>query len=261
MISARDIINEIEKVYPKELAMSWDNPGLICGHADKPVNSILIALDADNSTVERAVSSKADMIITHHPMIFGQIKQVNDSDAIGRKLLKLIENGICCYAMHTNFDIAADGMGDIVAKRLGMDSLMPLEQTAEGNDRKLGIGFISRLSEPMKVHELSLRVKEAFGLSSGWYYDAGRPVQTVAVCPGSGKGMMNEVMAAGADVFITGDTGHHDGLDYIDTGISLIDAGHFGLEHIFVEKMNRFISERFPTIAVTLEVKDERQFI
>ena len=261
-IKSSDIIAEIEKSYPRSLAMSWDNPGLICGHYDKEINKVLIALDADNHTVDKALESGVDMILTHHPMIFGSIKQINDADFLGRKLLKLIENGICCYAMHTNFDIASEGMGDIVAEKLGIASLSPLEKTYEQEGEKsLGIGFIGDLAEAMTVKELSLLVKEKFKLSSAWFYDAGRTVKRIAVCPGSGKGMMDEVKASGADVFITGDTGHHDGLDYIDAGISLIDAGHFGLEHIFADKMNNFLAAGFPTLETALEVTDERQFI
>ena len=258
-----EIIEKIEEKYPRSLALEWDNPGLICGHHDKRIDAVMLALDADRRVIERAVKEGADLILTHHPMIFGSLKQVNDENALGRKLLYLIENGIACYAMHTNFDIAKDGMGDGVAKRLNIKALEPLEATNISENEPIGIGFVGETDKPegISAKELSENVKKCFGLDAAWYYDAKRPIRRIAVCPGSGKGMMKEVVAVKADAFITGDTGHHDGLDYIDEGISLIDAGHFGLEHIFTDIMAEFFMKNLPEVKLIKEVADERKFI
>ncbi len=258
-----EIIEKIEEKYPRHLALDWDNPGLICGHHDKIINSVMLALDADNRVIEKAVKEGVDLILTHHPMIFGSLKKVNDENALGRKLLCLIENRIACYAMHTNFDIAKNGMGDGVAKRLNIKFSEPLEVTGVSENEHVGIGFVGEIdnTEGISTKELAENVKKCFGLDTVWYYDAGTPIRRIAVCPGSGKGMMREVMAAKADVFITGDTGHHDGLDYIDENISLIDGGHFGLEHIFADIMAEFFMKNLPKVKVIKEAADARKFI
>lgn len=262
-VKLSQIIKKIEEVYPRSLALEWDNPGLICGHRDKSIETVMLALDADNRTIERAAGEHADLLLTHHPLIFGSVKQVNDDNALGRKLLALIENGIACYAMHTNFDIAEGGMADSVAKRLSMRITAPLEITAASEGGNLGIGFIAELEEPqgLTASELAEYVKTCFKLDKAWYYDAGRRIHRVAVCPGSGKGMLKEVIASGADAFITGDTGHHDGIDYKDEDITLIDVGHYGLEHIFADVMYDFLTDYFPELKLIKEMTDERKFI
>ena len=260
-VKASEIINAIENAYPRSLAESWDNPGLLCGRRDKEVENIVIALDASSRVVEYAVRIGADMILTHHPVIFDGIRSVSDDTFTGRKLLAMIEHGIACYAMHTNFDIAKGGMAYAAAEKMGLKDCIPLEHTGEQDGAPVGIGFVSDLQKTMSASELAAFSKQCFGLRSVFYYDGGKPIKRVAVCPGSGRHMMPAVIAAGADAFITGDTGHHDGMDYADEGITLIDAGHFGVEHIFTEHMKNFLETRFPELKLYEEVTDERQYV
>lgn len=257
-----EIIDTIEKTYPRNLALDWDNPGLICGRRDKEINTAYICLDADNLNIDRALKDNADLILSHHPMIFGSIRQINDGTALGLKLLRLIENGTACYAMHTNYDIAVEGMCKETARRLNAMPLSPLEITGASDDGELGVGFVYELNgEGCTAKELSMTVKKAFGLDTLWYYDGGRKIRRVAVCPGSGRKMMDVVLAQGADAFITGDTGHHDGLDYKDAGITLIDAGHYGIEKTYIDAMYKFMHEHFPDIKLIKGAEDEREFI
>ena len=165
--------------------------------------------------------------------------------------------------MHTNFDIGRGGMADIVAKRLGVENIRPIEITGEDEGGSLGIGFAAEFSDTdgFTARELSALLKERFSLERVWYYDSGRPIKRIAVCPGSGKGMMTEVLSLGVDAYITGDTGHHDGLDYKDAGVTLIDAGHYGLEHVFIDEMSEFISNKFPLLKIVKGAEDEREFV
>ena len=261
---AEEIIQTIESFYPRSLAESWDNPGLLAGRRGMEVETVLIALDASRRAVDRAVQEHADMILTHHPLIFGKTGSVTDETFLGRKLLALLENRICCYAMHTNFDIARGGMAYIAAERLGLTDFRPLEVTGEQGGEPVGIGFVGELKpeDPaLTAEELAVFCKKKFGLHAAFYYDGGRPIRRIAVCPGSGRHMMDAVIAANADAFVTGDTGHHDGMDYVDEGITLVDAGHFGVEHIFTEHMKHFLEEHFPDLKLIEEVTDERQYV
>lgn len=258
-----ELMEKLEKLAPPELALSWDNPGLICGRRDKEVQRVLLALDADNEAVEKAVREGCDLLLTHHPMIFKAVQKVNDSTALGRKLLRLIQADICCYGMHTNFDAAPGCMADLVCDRMGMTKEGPMEPSVDGNGipQSYGIGFVGRLSTPATAAALATRLKEQFSLNGAVFYDAGKPILRVAVCPGSGRGMLGLAEKLQADAFITGDMGHHDGIDALDDGISLIDAGHFGLEHLFTAFMAEFLRREAPDLTVLLEETDHRRFV
>ena len=261
-MKAGELILQLEQLAPPRMALSWDNPGLICGRHEKEIRKIMIALDATEETVERAAEEGCDLILTHHPMIFRAISKVNDETPLGRKLLRLIRADICCYAMHTNFDAAPGCMADIVCERMGMKKEAPLEPAREddGTVADHGIGFIGSLEQPLSCASLTALLRERFGLNGAVYYDSGKMISRAAVCPGSGHGMLEAAVRAKADVLITGDMGHHDGIDALDAGISLIDAGHFGLEHVFVGFMQNWIREHAPEFTVLLDETDRRHF-
>ena len=191
----REIIKEIEARFPKHYAMEWDNVGLQVGRSDKEVKRIYLALDATDEVIEEAADWGADMLITHHPMIFKAMKKINDEDFIGRRVLKLIRDDISYYAMHTNYDV------------MGMAELA---------------GNVKIFGEPdMQVHRLG-------------------------VFPGSGKSAISVSLEKGVDVLVTGDIDHHEGIDAVAQKMAVIDAGHYGVEHIFIADMEHFCRERFP---------------
>ncbi len=246
-------IAELNKLAPEEYACDWDNPGLLAGQSDKEIGKVLIALDATDEVVEQAVKGKADLLLTHHPLIFAPVRHVNDSDFIGRRLLKLIRNEICCYAMHTNFDAAPGCMADLAAGRLHLLDAQPLEVMGEADGTPYGIGRAGILLEAVSLRELAEQVKEAFGLPCVAVYGAARTrdlIRRAAICPGSGKGMAAAAKKAGAQVLITGDIGHHDGIDAAADGVAVIDAGHYGLEHIFIDFMAEYCREKIDRGAV-----------
>ena len=260
-IKAREIIDRIEEHFPKGLALEWDNPGLLCGSRDKTVRKVMIALDCTDKVVDEAVEKGCDLVLTHHPLIFGSIKAVNDESFIGRRLIKLIKNDISLYAMHTNFDSGKEGMGHIVAERLSLKEICPMEITGQQDGADVGIGTFGELPDSMSAKELSEFIRDRFSIGQVIYYDAGRPIKKAAICPGSGKGMMKYAKELHADAFITGDMGHHDGIDAVSEGITLIDAGHYGLEHIFVPYMKDFLEKHFPGIEIICHELDERRYV
>lgn len=245
-----EVIEKLEQLSPTRFACSWDNIGLLVGRNDQEVLRIGISLDATNSVIEKAVQQKIDLLITHHPVIFSSLKRINDEDFLGRKILKLTEHKIACYAMHTNFDVLG-GMAQLVEKKLGLFECVPLEVTAEEEGTLYGIGSVSKFPEKMSLQKSAEFVKEKFHLPHVAIF--GNPetmVQRVAICAGSGRGMIEEVLKKGAEVFITGDIGHHEGLDALDQGVTVIDAGHYGLEHIFMEFMEQYLKERIPALEI-----------
>ena len=214
--------------------------------------------------------------MTHHPIIFRGVKSINDQSALGLKLLDLIRNDVSVFSMHTNFDSCPGGMADIVCAALGLRKTGLMEPTgflpentqngaAEGlqlrvvetegdvNPDAYGIGFTAELPELLSAAELAARVKACFGLPFVQYYDAGMPIRRIACCPGSGRGELKEVLSLGVDAFLSGDMGHHEGLDLCEEGISLLDAGHYGLEHIFVHYIAGFLRAQFPEAEIIEE--------
>lgn len=242
------ILRQLECLAPKEYACDWDNPGLLAGRLDKDVKKVLVALDVTDEVVEQAVTSQTDLLLTHHPLIFKALKQVNDQDFISGRILKLIQADISYYAAHTNFDAAPGGMADLAARRLELAAESPLEVVGEQDGLPFGIGKIGLLPEPVSLKRLGEIVKERFGLPFVTIYGLGAvrgQVSRIAVSPGSGRSMITPALLAGVQVLITGDIGHHEGIDAVANQLAVIDAGHYGLEHIFIEFMERYLRQQF----------------
>ncbi len=199
--------------------------------------------------------------MTHHPLIFSGMKSVVGSDFIGARVLELSQNNINYYAMHTNFDVAV--MCKLAAEPYGFEEFMPLETTQivaddRGFGDAYGIGAIGDLEEPQTLGELAQFTKEAFGLSSVKLFgDADMECECIAIVPGSGKSYVDIAVESGADVLITGDIDHHAGIDAVAQGMAIIDAGHYGIEHIYIEYMRQMLAELAPELEVGTEKKKE----
>ncbi len=244
-MQCRELIDLLEREVPICAAESWDNPGFLVGDKEQEVKKILVTLDITNEAAETAIKEDVDFILAHHPVIFSKIQKCTSDDFLQRKLLKLIRNGICCYGMHTNYDVCR--MCSAAAEKLSL----PIEEAVEESScpdmqaQKKGIGFISTLKEAAALKDYAKTVKEAFQLEAVMIY--GNPeqkVQRIAMVPGSGRSMIQNAVNKGADVLITGDFGHHEGLDAMDMGLCVIDAGHYGLEQVFIHDMEEFLKER-----------------
>ncbi len=245
----KEIIQVIEAAYPREAALDFDNVGLLAGRTEKEVKSVYIALDATDAVIDRAVEAGADMLITHHPLIVSPLKKVTDEDFVSRRVVKLIQNDISYYAMHTNYDVL--GMAELAEKILGIRNTEVLDITMEKDGKPEGIGRIGELEKPMTLEECCVYVKHKLNLGSLKVFgDMQAEVSRLAISPGSGKTAIAAAIAKGADVLVTGDIGHHDGLDAVEQGLSVIDAGHYGTEYIFIDDMRRFLEDKLPVLDV-----------
>lgn len=259
-MTCREIIEQIEQVYGREHAMSWDNVGLLVGDGEAETDAVLLALDATDDVIEQAVAQGVALLVTHHPLIFHGMKRITAEDFVGRRVIRLIQNGIACYAMHTNFDVGA--MGREAAKRLGMRNVMVLETTGESKEEPLGIGAAGTVGPGQTVRSLAEEVKRVFALDTVRIFgEVSRGVTRIAVVPGSGSSEITEAIRAHADVLVTGDIDHHDGLDAAAQGLSVIDAGHYGLEHIFAEYMEAFLRERLKDQVKIIRAREAAPFV
>ncbi len=245
----REIMQVIEASYPREAALDFDNVGLLAGRAEKEVERVYIALDAVDAVIDRAIEAGADMLITHHPLIFSPLKKITDEDFISRRIVKLIQNDISYYAMHTNYDVL--GMAELSEKILGIRDPEVLDVTMEKEGRPEGIGRVGVLEKPMTLEECCVYVKHRLNLGSLKVFgDMQAEVSRLAISPGSGKTAIAAAIAKGADVLVTGDIGHHDGLDAVEQGLAVIDAGHYGTEYIFIDDMRNFLTDKLPVLDV-----------
>lgn len=242
-------MEKIEEKYPVSFAEHWDNSGFLVGDRNWEVKKVFLALDVTDETLKSAIAAGADMMITHHPLIFSGMKQVTAGDFIGRRILKLIENHICYYAMHTNFDVL--GMAELSADLLKLTKRQVLEVTFEEGNRREGIGRTGMLPETMTLKACGSFVKEQYDLPFVKLYgDPERKVQKAAICTGSGKSLMKEVLRQKAEVYVTADMDYHSAMDAVAQGVSIIDAGHYGTEYIFMEYMKQELQKMLPNLAV-----------
>lgn len=234
-----EVVSVIENICPKTAACEWDNPGLIAGDMDAEVHSIMVALDATTEVIDAAIKEKVDMLITHHPLIFGSIRQINSEDVVGKRVLKMLRHGINYYAAHTNFDVKA--MATLSASMLGLEAPEVLEVTSNNDGVEEGIGRISDVFESSAKIWIE-KVKACFELDQVIVYgDVDRVVRRVAISPGSGKSMIPVAIEKKADLLITGDITHHDGIDAVEAGLTVVDASHYGLEYIFIDYIARIL--------------------
>ncbi len=265
-----EILWRLDDEIPLSYAESWDNSGLQVGRRNTDVEKVYIALDATNQVLAHCIEVGADLLVTHHPLLMDGIKKISADDLHGEKILTLAEQGIVHYAAHTNFD--ATYMGVLCSDYLHLEDARVLEETPDeemgsqpdlsGEDRqrppRLGIGMLGDLPRWMTVRECCTIVKQAFGLKTVKVFgDLSQKVHRAAICPGSGKSLIGVAIDKAADIYITGDIGHHDGIDAVDQGIVILDAGHYGLEHVFIPWMDQFFRRNFPQLTVFTEPIEE----
>lgn len=245
MPTVRDIACAIEAFAPRSLQESYDNSGLQAGEPDMEVKAALICLDVTEDIMDEAVRRGCNLVISHHPLLFKGLKEITGSTACQRIVMRAIKNDIAIYSAHTNLDSAWEGVSHEMAHSLGLEDLQVL---SPGHDGPMtGLGLVGKLSRPMPAMEFLRKVKEAFHVKC-LRYSSRTPkvvVRTVAVCGGSGAGLIREAIDSGADVYVTGDLKYHDFTDY-GLDLLLADIGHFESELCSEKIFSRIIREKFP---------------
>ena len=249
-MKVKELTGWLDGRYPSSAAEHWDNVGLLVGDDEEEVSHVFLALDLTESTLAQAIDGGADMIITHHPMIFEGQKKINNLTFTGRRILSLIKHNIQYYAMHTNYDIL--GMAELSADYLQLTDREVLSVTAETQDGQEGFGRVGELPRKMSLKECGEFVRNALSLNDVKIYgDPDTQVEKAAICTGSGKSMISDVLAKGAQVYVTGDIDHHTGIDAEAQGLTIVDAGHYGTEYIFMKAMEKVLKEQYPNLQIT----------
>ena len=230
MTTVADILKFVEALAPRSMKMDWDNVGLLCGSRSTPVTKILVALDPFEHVCAEAAQWGAQLIVTHHPMIFRPLSSVTDETSIGRGLMTLIRNGICAVNAHTNLDQAPGGVNDELARRLALVNVEVIDPCGvTENGESWGLLRMGEVPE-QPLDAFLNRVKTLLRCEGLRYVNGGKPVRKVAVGGGSCADGMLDALAAGCDTFVTSDIKYNQFWDAHDLGLNLIDAGHFATE-------------------------------
>ena len=221
-MTVRELYAMLDARYPRALSAEWDHDGMQCSpDPDAPVRRVLTALDVTEATVERAVAIRADVILSHHPLLFHPVHEVVADEGVGRRIIRLLSLGISVLSFHTRADAAARGVNDLLA-----DALSILELSAFAD----GLGRVGCLAAPTTVDAFARRVASVLGAPMVTVGDAGRPVHRVAVLGGSGKSGIEAAIASGADTFLSGRLSYETVNEARELGINLLEAGHFYTE-------------------------------
>jgi len=253
-----DIIDVIEEIAPPWFAAEWDNSGLQLGDPGAEVKSVLVALDPLPQVVAEAAKLGCGLVLAHHPLFFRPVRRLDTSFGQGEAVAGAVRAGIAVYSAHTSFDRAPFGVSDALARKIGIKRPSVLEQ-AEGWPKGFGFGKRGELSRSMTADEFSAHLKKSLDVSSVRLMgDPDRKVRKIAVCGGSGSDMAVAAACAGADCFVTGDIKYHEALDALDTGMAIIDVGHFGSELPGVTRLAELMKKEFAKRKMKADIRLSR---
>lgn len=234
------VIEQLNSLYPPQLAEDWDKAGLAVGDLNAPVRKIYFSMDAVTETVEDALAWDADLIFTHHPFIFDPLASVSTSNDRGANIHRLIRHSCALFSAHTNGDSARGGVNDVLALLLGVRGTRPMIPSL--SDESLGLGRVGNLPAPVTLRDFADSVSRALPETAQGVRVSGDPqkvISTVAVLGGSGGSLLNEAVSSGADVYVTSDLKHHDMLDFLEAQ-----------RNLFMEQGQTFEQARESTMAV-----------
>ena len=245
-MKVKEVIKVIEDFAPLSIQEGWDNSGLCIGSPDAEVTSVLLGLDCTPELVDEAIACGADMIVTHHPLIFSGLKKISPDDQVGGAVIKAIKAGISIYAAHTNADKVIAGVSGAMAARLGLENVSILDEDGDGT----GLGVVGDLPCSLSAEEAVALVKEKFSLKAMRTSRPVGPVSRVAMCGGSGGSLIKAAMASGAQLYISGDISYHN--FFTREGFMIMDIGHYESEIEIVDILFSLLRKNFPTFAVRI---------
>ena len=255
MTKVKDILDFLETVAPGYMKMEWDNVGLLCGDEDQCVTKVMVALDPFESVCREAKDANADLLLTHHPLIFQAPNAVTTGTELGRSILFLAKNGISAVNAHTNLDCAPGGVNDVLADTLGLADVSVIAPVGtDQNGEPWGLLRQGTVQEQSLADFLKI-VKEKLGCNGLRYVDCGKAVHKVAVGGGSCGSELEAAAEAGCDTFVTADVKYNQFFTAREQGLNIIDAGHFHTENPVCKVLADKLQAAFPEITVVLSQK------
>jgi dinuclear metal center YbgI/SA1388 family protein len=249
MTVLKDLILHFDQIWPPFQAEDWDRPGLMLGSVDSDVLKVLVSVDCTEKVISEAIEIGADLLVSHHPLFLRGVTALPEESFKGRLTARAIRANLAIFAAHTNADFQTDGVGESLAKAIGLSDLEPL-------DPLNGHGTIGLLPEPMSLMQLSrLLAKRLPAVAAGVKVsgDPDRLVRKVGLLAGAGDSYLDRALVADIDVFVTSDLRHHPAQDFISqanvsNGPALIDIAHFSAEWLWVDVAVAQLQAKFPAV-------------
>lgn len=240
MNSVQDVFNELNAIAPIELQMDFDNAGLLIGDRNKTVNKIIVALDITSAVINEAIEIGAQLIVSHHPVIWNAMKQVSSDNVQQAHVMKLIENGISAICMHTNLDIADGGVNDVLMHVLGLNPIGSLQQVSD----KTGVGRYGMYSRSQTIEDMLKLCKTKLHCNGIKYVCCSNCVKTIGVMGGSGGNAILDAKKLGCDTYITSDIKYDQFLLAKEININLLDVGHFNSENVIIPVVAEYLQDK-----------------
>lgn len=254
MTTVDDLCRAMDAVAPPRLAESWDNVGLLVGDRAAPLDRVLLTIDLTRPVLDEALARGCAAVVAYHPVIFSALKRV----VAGSMAYELVRRGVAVYSPHTALDIADGGTNDVLADAVGMTARAPLRITlpAEG----LGLGRVGAV-EPVERAALLARVRAALGVDHLVVAGPSEGIVTrVAVGAGACGDLLNEVIASGAGLYVTGEMRHHDALRAAEAGVTVACALHSNSERRTLGVLAGRLRAALPGVEFHLSASDRDPF-
>jgi len=251
MPTASQIAAVLEEMAPLHYQESYDNAGFCVGNPQTTVTAALLCVDVTEAVLDEAIAAGANLIISHHPVIFKGLKQLTGKTYTERIVEKALKNNLTLYAAHTNADSVRGGVSEAMADKLGLVNRRILDtRSGELVTTEAGFGMVGDLPRPLAAADFLQIVKKCFGTPCLRYSQPpGGDITRVAVCGGSGASLLPNAVAAGATAFVTADCKYHDFFD-ADQRLMLVDAGHYETEEDVLQIFYDCLTKKMPTFAV-----------
>lgn len=243
----KEVVSTLERFAPLPLQESYDNAGLQIGLTEREASGVLVCLDVTEDVLREAAARGLNMVVSHHPLLFGGVKCLADATQVQRCVRLAIELGIAVYGAHTNLDNAPGGVNAEIGRRLGLEGVRFLDSRPSGEG---GSGVVGDLPEAEVPMDFLRRVKQTFGAGCLMHNEGpARPVRTVALCGGAGDFLLDKALEAGADVFLTGEMHYHRYFGH-ENDLWIGVLGHYESERFTIGLLRRIIAEAHPGLRV-----------
>ncbi len=242
-----DIYTFLNERFPFCDAEKWDNSGYLV-QSDCEVKKIIVSLDATRKVVDEAISKKAELIVTHHPVIFNPISSLN----LSNPAVLAVKNSIAIISAHTNYDVSPLGadalLEEMFVKHFDFTDIKLLDVT--DRVKNIGFGRIGVLEKPQSCDEFAKNLKTLFNADCLRFTPCDKPIKKVAFCCGGGSSYIGTAISLGCDAFITSDVKHSSYIDAENADMALFTPTHYQMEKAAMARLAKALMEKFPELEI-----------
>jgi dinuclear metal center YbgI/SA1388 family protein len=253
MTQLQELLEQFEILWPSDLAEQWDAPGLVTGSASQNIRKVVLSVDVTGEVVSEAAALGADLLLAHHPFLLRGVTSISEESAKGALLTHAVRANLAIFSAHTNADVVAGGVSDVLAQKLGLVNALALSPLSA----QVGIGRIGKLEAATTLGEFAKKVASVLPATATGVRVAGdynQKIETVALCGGAGDSYLEEAVAAGADLYLTSDLRHHVVQEAREAALlndqkpALIDVSHWASEWLWLEGAAKLLSQKFANV-------------